>query len=81
MSNTPNEIAKVVLTSLRRRKGFDWWYDDISDANQIEIEQEVAWVIALGMDIDTCQNPECVSIAPIEGETCGVCGWPEVDHG
>lgn len=37
--------AQKIITALLKRKGFDWWWQDIDEENQEEITQELAEII------------------------------------
>ena len=39
------EIVAAVMRSLRTRKGFNWWYDEIDPDIQAEIESDVEDVV------------------------------------
>ncbi len=49
-------VARLVIKTLRDRKGFDWWWSEIDKDDRLDIIEEVGEVIARWAARDS--NPE-----------------------
>lgn len=45
-----SDIAAAVLRDLSDRKGFDWWWDDLDDEIQADIEEDLTKTVQKVLD-------------------------------